>query len=117
MKKKYVLLVLSFVPIIMFHVSECFRTKLAMLGLSIAAVFFLVTYIFSRKINYCDKEKRFSLNWPIFLVAVVSALLNFSVLFLSAFTLQHYHWVVIIIALLLFLLSIIKSFNNLVKTF
>jgi cell division protein FtsW (lipid II flippase) len=117
MKKKYLLLVFSFVPFALFHVSEYFRTDRAMLCLSIASLFFLVTYIFSRKINYSDKEKRFSLNWPIFLVAVASALLNFFVLFLSAFALQHYHWVVIIVALVLFLASLIKSFNNLIKTF
>jgi hypothetical protein len=117
MKKKYLLLVLSFMPIIMFHVSEYFRTNLAMLCLSVASVFFLVIYIFSKKINYCDKEKRFSLNWPMFLVATMSALLNFFVLFLSAFALPQYHWVAIIIALILFLCSLIKSFNNLIKTF
>ena len=117
MKKKYLLLIFSFVPLIMFYVSEYFRTDLAMFCLSIAAIFFLVTYIFSRKINYSIKEKKFIFNWLFFIPVIMSALANFFVLFFSAFSLQHYHWVMIIIALVLFLLSIVKSFNNLVKTF
>lgn len=116
MKKKYLLLVVSFVPFILFHVSEYFRSDKSMFVLSVVSLFFLVAYIFS-KINYVAKEESFGFNGLFFLIVTISTLLNFFVLFLSAFALQNYHWVAIIIAIILFLLSIIKSFRNLVKTF
>lgn len=116
MRKKYLLLVLSFVPFTLFIIAECFRTDRAMLCLSIASSFFLISYIVS-KINYVAKEESFGFNGLFFLIVSMSALLNFFVLFFSAFALRNYHWVVIVIALLLFLLSLIKSFRNLIKTF
>ena len=116
MKKKYLLLALSFIPFALFMIAECFRTDRAMLYLSVVSLFFLLTYIVS-KINYSAKEESFAFNGLFFLVVTMSTLLNFFVLFLSAFTLQNYHWVAIIVAIILFLLSLIKSFRNLIKTF
>jgi hypothetical protein len=117
MKKKYLLLVLSFVPFALFLIAKCFRTDMAMFCLSVASLFFLVTYVFNKKISYVAGEESFSFNGLFFLIVTMSALLNFFVLFFSAFALRNYHWVLIVIAILLFLLSFIKSFRNLIKTF
>lgn len=116
MKKQYLLLIFSFVPFALFLTAECFRTDRAMFCLSVASLFFLVTYIVS-KINYTAKEESFSFNGLFFLIVTMSTLLNFFVLFFSAFALRNYHWVMIVVAILLFLLSLVKSFRNLIKTF
>ena len=116
MKNKYFLLALSFLPFALFIIAECFRTDRAMFCLSVASLFFLVAYIVS-KINYVAKEESFGFNGLFFLIVTMSSLLNFFVLFFGAFALRNYHWVVIVVAIILFLLSLIKNLRNLIKTF
>jgi len=115
--KKYYWLLASYLPFILFMVWPFFRRDWPLLVLSLVSLFLLVTYIFNKKISYFDKSKGFKTNWVVYSLIVISSLLNFFVIFLSAFNLHYYHWVAILLALALFLLCIIKSFNNLVKTF
>lgn len=64
--KKYYWLLASYLPFILFMVWPFFRRDWPLFGLSIVFLFFLVTYIFNKKISYFDKSKGFGINWGIF---------------------------------------------------
>lgn len=114
--KKYYWLLASYLPFILFMVWPFFRRDWPLFGLSIVSLFFLVTYIFNKKISYFDKSKGFGINWGIFGAVLIAALLNFFVIFLAAFVIHNLLSMVIIVDIVLIILAIAKSFNGFVKT-
>ena len=83
--KKYVFLLLTFLSFVLFYISESFRSDWALLILSLAATLFLVTFFFS---NYFVKENFFLTNGLFFAALLVSAMMNFAVIFLSSLALN-----------------------------